>query len=47
MFYLIMRLLSENPAHGPEMFGALCDGIVIGIIIYQIVKKVLDKRNIL
>lgn len=43
MFYFLMSLLSENPAGGPQMFGALCDGFYFGILLCQIVKAIRRK----
>lgn len=45
MFYFLMNLLSENPSGGPEMFGFICDCLIIGTVVYQIIQKVLDKRK--
>lgn len=43
MFYFLMNLLSENPAGGPQMFGFMCDGFVLGILLYQIIKAFKEK----
>lgn len=43
MFYFLMSLLSENPAGGPQMFGAMCDGFVFCTLLYQIIKAIKKK----
>lgn len=45
MFYYLMSLLSENPAGGPQMFGLWCDSFVLGILLYQIIKVIKDKKK--
>ncbi len=44
MAFLIMSFLSENPAHGPEIFGALCDVLMCFIIVYLIVSFIKGRK---
>lgn len=45
MFYLIMSFISENPAHGPEMLGAMFDAFIIGVIVGSIIYNTAKKKN--
>lgn len=39
MFFLIMNFISTNPDFGPQIFGAIVDVFIIGMLIYLILGK--------
>lgn len=45
MCYLLLASVSTNPAHGPEILGAVIDCLLTATIIINIVLKAKERRT--